>query len=142
MKTVRIFLLLVAAFFAAVPAHAFSVQIPDFDRLERELRLRPAQKAQYQAAVGASKRALMSVALAGLEIKERLSTEFAKSRPDLNALYQAHDLLVTQSAPLFREAHAEWSRLYAMMDEQQVAIAKSFIRDKLQLIPSPWDLIH
>ena len=133
MRLARAFLLAVAALLAVLPAHAFSVDLPDFDRLERQLKLRPAQKAQYYAAVGATKRALMSVALAGLEIKERLAEEFSKPRPDLNALYQAHDVLVMQSAPLFREAHDEWSRLYAMMDHDQVAIAKSYLRDKLDL---------
>ena len=128
----------VAALLVALPAHAFTVPMPDFERLERELRLRPDQKAQYYTAVGASKRALLSVALAGLEIKERLAQEFQKSRPDLNALYAAHDLLVSQTAPAFREAHDEWGRLYATLDEDQVAIARAFIRDKLMQVPVPW----
>jgi hypothetical protein len=123
--------LALAALLAVLPAHAFTVPVPDFDRLEIELRLRPAQKAQYQLAVGATKRALMSVAIAGLQVKERLSQEIAKPVPDLDALYRLHEEAVELAAPNFREAADEWSRLYAMMDERQVAIAKAYLRGLL-----------
>lgn len=129
----RALLLTLAACSIAVPAHAFSfnVEIPDFAQLENRLRLEPRQKAQYYVAVHVTKRALMAVAVAGLQIKERLGAEFSKARPDLGALYEAHEQMVRDAAPLFRDARAEWGKLYDMLDEQQVAVAKAFIRDKL-----------
>jgi hypothetical protein len=109
----------------------------DFDRLERMLRLQPAQKAQFDLAVGATQRALLAVAMSGLQIKERVSREFDKSRPDLNVLYDIHDQLIEQNKPLFREARNEWARLYSMLDPEQVAIAKRYIEDKLDLLLPP-----
>jgi len=109
----------------------------DFDRLERMLRLQPAQKAQFDLAVGATQRALLAVAMTGLQIKERVSREFDKSRPDLNVLYDIHDQLIEQNKPLFREARDEWARLYSMLDPEQVAIAKRYIEDKLDLLLPP-----
>ena len=137
LRWARGILLALAALLAVVPAHAlsFHVEVPDFEQLEGQLRLRPQQKAQYYVAVHVTKRALMAVALVGLQIKERLGHEFSKARPDFSALYQAHEQLVEEARPHFRDAHREWARLYAMMDEQQIAIAKAFIRDKLHFFP-------
>ena len=46
-----------------------------FDKLEQALNLSPAQKEQYDLAVGASKRMLFQVALVGLQVKEKLAAE-------------------------------------------------------------------
>ena len=107
---------------------------PEFDRLERALRLKPAQKVQFDVAVGASKRALLAVALAGMQVKERMLQELAKPRPDLNALYDIHDQVIEQNKPLFREARDEWTRLYAMLDPQQVDMVKRYLEDKLNIL--------
>jgi hypothetical protein len=133
------FLGLLAALAAlCTPVFAYSVHVPDFNKLERQLRLKPAQKAQFDLAVQASQRALMSVALAGLQVKERLAEEFAKPLPDLNALYRAHEEVVEMAAPNFREAHAEWERLYTMLDRAQVDAAKKFIREQLGFLAPAW----
>ncbi|MEO5694892.1 MAG: hypothetical protein ABIQ72_17290 [Usitatibacter sp.] len=116
--------------FAAGAAHAGPFDA-DFDRLERMLRLKPAQKEHFDVAVGSTKRALLAVALSGLEIKERVSKELAKDRPDLNALYDIHDQVVEQNKPLFREARDDWSKLYAVLEPDQVAIAKKYIEERL-----------
>ena len=107
---------------------------PEFERLERALRMKPAQKAQFDVAVGATKRALLAVAMAGLQVKERMAQEFAKPRPDLNALYDFHEQVIEQNKPLFREARDEWSKLYAMLDPQQVEVAKRYLEDKLSIL--------
>jgi len=104
---------------------------PDFDRLERVLRLKPAQKEQFDVAVLSTKRALLAVAMSGLEIKDRVSKELARDRPDLNTLYEIHEQVVEQNKPLFREARAEWSRLYALLNPDQVAIARRYLEDRL-----------
>lgn len=108
-----------------------SIPVPDFGRLERELRLKPIQKAQFDIAVEASQRALMSVALAGLQVKEKLSQEMAKPRPDLNILYSIHEDVMFIAAPNFRDAKVEWERLYRMLDRRQVDAAKRFLHEQL-----------
>ena len=107
---------------------------PDFDRLERALRLRPAQKEQFEVAVAATQRALFAVAMSGLQIKERVAKEFAKPLPDLNTIYDIHEQVIEQNKPLFREARDAWSKLFTMLDDEQVAITKRYIEDKLNVL--------
>lgn len=106
----------------------------DFERLERQLRMKPAQKAQFDLAVAATQRALLAVAMSGLQIKERIAQELAKPRPDLNTLYDIHEQVIEQNKPLFREARNEWQKLYGLLDEEQVAIAKRYIEDMLNIL--------
>lgn len=126
--------LFLAALLASTGALAYSINVPDFGLLERQLRIRPAQKAQFDAAVEASRRALMSVALAGLQVKERLAHELAKPLPDLNALYQLHAEAADLTLPNFREARAEWERLFAMLDRRQVEALKRFLAEQLYFV--------
>jgi hypothetical protein len=100
---------------------------PRYDDLEARLRLNPAQKEQFDVAKGATQRALLSIALVALEIKGRLAAELAKDRPDFDSLVRDPDALVDLARPHFREARAEWARLYAMMDNDQVAIAREYM---------------
>ena len=124
-------LLLVVLLFLTLPARAFTIEVPDFGRLEAELRLKPLQKAQAEIAVQASQRALMSVAIAGLQVKERLSSELAKPLPDLNVLYRLHADAYEMAAPNFREAREEWERFFRLLDKRQVEATKRFLRDNL-----------
>jgi hypothetical protein len=126
-------LLAALALFPSVAA-AYSIDVPDFGLLERQLRIRPSQKAQFDVAVQASKRALMSVALAGLQVKERLSRELDKPLPDLNALYRLHEEAADLTLPNFREASREWERLYAMLDRSQVDALKRFLGEQLPFL--------
>ena len=106
----------------------------DFDKLERALGLTPEQKEQYDVAVAATKRALLALAMSGMQVKERMEREFSKDRPDLNILYDFHDLVIQQNKPVFREAGEEWKKLHRMLDPDQVRIARRFIEDKLDLL--------
>ncbi len=103
-----------------------------FDELEGSLRLDRAQKAQFDAAVAATRRALLSVALAGLELKVRIAEELAKPKPDLDALARAQEEGIERSRPLFREARREWERFYATLDPSQVRRVKRFVEGKLR----------
>jgi hypothetical protein len=123
-------LLAVLAVFCS-PASAFTIRIPEFELLERQLRLSPLQKAQFEIAVQASQRALMSAAIAGLQVKERLSAELGKPLPDPTELYRLHEEAVEMAAPSFREAATEWERLFRLLDRRQVESAKRFLRDNL-----------
>ena len=125
------FLLALALLIFSAPTFAYEVRIPDFPQLERQLRLTPLQKAQFDIAVAASHRALMAVALAGLQAKERFNNEFSKPLPDLNVLFRLHEEVIEMAAPPFREAAAEWDRLYRLLDRRQVEAAKRFLKDNL-----------
>jgi len=119
-------------------AAAYSIQVPDFNKLERQLRIRPAQKAQFDLTVQATQRALMSVALAGLQVKEQLAQEMAKPMPDLNVLYRLHQDAIDLAGPNFREAGVEWKRLFLMLDRSQVEAAKRFLEEQLGSLASGW----
>jgi hypothetical protein len=119
---VAVMVLLLAA---ACGASAFSM--PRFDTLEAKLKIRPEQKQQFDAAVGATQRAMLAVGLVAVQLKEKLAQELLKPRPDFRALMDAQGTLIEQTRPLFREAREEWSRLYALLDPEQVAIARAFV---------------
>jgi hypothetical protein len=110
----------------AAQAQGFSFG-PRYDDLEARLRLNPAQKEQFDVAKGATQRALLSIGLVALEIKARLAAELAKDRPDFDSFMRDPEALVAQVRPHFSEARAEWARLYAMMDNDQVAIAREYM---------------
>lgn len=123
---------LLAAFLALLALASHASALSGFDELERSLRLNPVQKAQFDTAVAATQRALLSVGLAALQVKGRLAEELAKPKPDLDALARAQEEAIEQTRPLFREAHAEWARLYAMLDPDQVAATRAFVEEKLR----------
>jgi hypothetical protein len=100
---------------------------PRYDELEARLKLNPAQKEQFDVAKGATQRALLSIGLVVLEIKGRLAAELSKDRPDFESLARDPDAIVAQVRPHFREARDEWSKLYAMMDDAQVAVARDYM---------------
>jgi hypothetical protein len=116
---------------ASLAFAASAAEKPRFDQLEQRLKIRPEQKEQYDMAVGASKRALMAVALSAMEAKDRLAEELLKPRPDFSRLVDSYDRIVDQHRPLFREASIEWKKLYAILDDEQVQITKEFLRENL-----------
>jgi hypothetical protein len=105
--------------------------MPNFDKLEKKLKIRPEQKEQYDLAIGATKRALLAIGLTAMQLKERLATELAKPNPDFAALMRSHQEILEQSRPQFKEAGEEWKKLYALLDPEQVEIAKSFVHDNV-----------
>lgn len=119
-----------ALLLATAVAHASS--LPGFDGLERSLRLDAAQKAQFDVALGATQRALVSAGLGVLELKGRIAVELAKSRPDLKELARAQEEIVEQNRPLFGEARREWERFFAMLDPSQERRAREFVDKKLE----------
>ena len=126
-----------AALMLAFCANAMASPImPRFDQLEKRLKIRPEQKAQFDAAVAATQRALLAVAMSAMEFKERLDRELAKPRPDFGIFFDAQQDLIERNRPLFEEAAREWQRLYALLDPQQVEIVKTFLHENLgNLLP-------
>jgi hypothetical protein len=99
--------------------------------LERSLKLTPEQKEQYDLAVGATKRLMLGLTMAAMEAKERLAAELAKSRPDFRSLENLHDEVMENSKTLRREAREEWMKLYAMLDQAQVAELRDFLQRRV-----------
>ena len=105
--------------------------MPNFDDLEKRLHIRPDQKDQYDLAVGATKRALLSVGLAAMQMKDALVQELAKPSPDFRALARKQNQLIDDQRPLFREAGEQWQRLYRILDPRQVDTVRDFLRENL-----------
>ena len=112
-----------------------SAQRVDFDRLEQQLRLKPHQKVQFDLATAATQRAMLASAMELMQLKQRLADELMKPRPDLGALLSQHERAFELSKPLFKEAGDEWTKLYALMDDDQVAIARRYVEDQLGNLP-------
>ena len=135
MNALRVFVVVLAAGWLATFGCAVQASMPSglgFGDLEQSLRLNPEQKAQFDVAVSATQRAFLSVALVGMEMKDRVGAELAKPRPDLDALARIQQEAVEQTRPAFREAHVEWARLYAMLDPSQVRIARAQVEEQLE----------
>ena len=120
-----------AALLLAVSFGSQAASLPNFGKLEERLKIRPEQKEQYDTTIASTQRALVSVALVAMQLKDNLAREFAKPRPDFKALAREHEALIEQTRPLFKEAGEEWKKLYAQLDDEQVEIAKSFLRENL-----------
>ena len=118
-----------AAILLAASLGATAVSLPNFDELEQKLKIRSEQKDQFDMAVGSTKRALFAVGLAALQLKQRLTQELLKDRPDFGALMREQEAVVEQTRPLFREAGEQWKKLYAILDDEQVRIAKSYLKE-------------
>ncbi|HEX7557895.1 MAG TPA: hypothetical protein VF386_01795 [Usitatibacter sp.] len=117
--------------FVGLAALGASAAAPNFAQLEQKLKIRPEQKSQYDLAIGATKRALLVIGLTAMQLKERLAVELAKPNPDFVALMRSHQEILEQSRPQFKEAGQEWKKLYALLDPEQVEIAKAFVREHL-----------
>jgi hypothetical protein len=120
------------AFLLLAATMARASVLPGFDELERSLELDRAQKAQFDAAVAATQRALLSIAFGGLALKERIAAELDKQYPDLGAIARAQNDIIEQSRPLFRDARREWERFYAMLRPAQEKQARAFVEEKLK----------
>lgn len=104
--------------------------------LEARLKLTPEQKAQFDAAAGASQRALFAIGLAALQMKVRIATELAKDRPDPDAILREQDAVAAQVRPQFDEARAEWTKLYGMLNTEQAAVAREYVDRQLRNLES------
>jgi hypothetical protein len=134
LASLRAFLALVLA---AISFGAAAQSMPDFSQLEARLKIRPEQRDQYELAVGATKRALLAVGLAAMEMKETLVRELAKPSPDFRALARKQNELIEDQRPLFREAGEQWKKLYDVLDPKQVETVQQFLRENLGSLLAP-----
>jgi hypothetical protein len=105
---------------------------PRLDQFGKSLNLSPAQQAQFDAAVASTQRVIVAAAIDGMQLKAQVKAEFAKPRPDLEALARAKDASAERLKPLHEASRAEWLRFYATLGDDQVAIVKSFLEDKME----------
>lgn len=129
-------LLSLGAMAASITIPLPDVQMPDFKRLERELRLNPQQKEQYDVAVASLKRTLIASAGIFAELKDQLSEELLKSSPDYGRILRSQRAAWEMFNPQLQETLTEWSKLYALLEDDQVVIAKRFLRENLPAIPN------
>ena len=131
MRLVRCFLALVllAVSFGA------SADRGEFQRLERQLRLKPHQKELYYDAAAATQLALVASAMSLTQLKQELTEELLKPRPDFAGLLAAQGAAYELNRPLFEDAAAKWSRLYALLEDDQIVILRRFVERKLGSLP-------
>jgi hypothetical protein len=130
--------LVLALFLGASLGASFgaAAQSIDFAPLEKKLRLKPEQKAQFDRASSATQRALVSSAMAAVDLKGRLQDELMKARPDFGALFASQQAAIEMNRPLFREARDEWVKLYELLDNGQTAMARRYIEEQLRGLPT------
>jgi hypothetical protein len=138
--TIRSFLAAVAAFaaFGLPAAHAqlpgAGISFPAITKVERKLNLTPAQKVQFDIALEASKSSFVAVEANHKELKQLADLELAKTRPDLEMLANELDESMEQIRVEKAKVRAEWLKLYAMLSDDQVAIVKAALKEKIALM--------
>ena len=128
---IRRLLVVLLAFGAALALPVFA-RDAGVERLERSLKLDPLQQHQFDVALQATQRAMITIGLGALQFKTRLGMELLKDRPDPKALTQLQDEVVELARPQVRAARDEWMRFYAMLDGEQSAAAQAFMEEKLR----------
>ena len=68
-------------------------------------------------------------------LKQELADELSKKRPDLTGLLTSQRAAYELNAPLFAKASEEWSKLYALLEDDQVAIARRYVEKQLRSLP-------
>lgn len=122
--------------FALLAPGVAAAQLPGFgfEGLETSLKMTPHQKQQFDVAVTATQRAMIAIGLGAIQAKSRVTQELLKDKPDPDAFFMAQEEMVEFSKTHVRNARDEWLRLYALLDEDQVRVARSFAEEKLRLI--------
>ena len=115
----------------ALSLGAAAQSFPELDQLEAKLHIRPDQKKQYDVAIAATKRALLGVGLAAVQVKDALAKELAKDYPDFEALVRRQSQVFDETKPLFEDAMREWDRLIKLLDDRQAKIARAWLHDNL-----------
>jgi hypothetical protein len=136
----RSILAAVAAFVAvgvsAAPAGfpGAGISFPAITKVEEKLNLTPVQKAQFDVALAATRAAFVSIEASHLELKVIAEKELAKTRPDLELLTAELDDAMDLNRIERQKARAEWLKLYPMLSDEQVAIVKAAMQEKVALL--------
>jgi hypothetical protein len=137
---VRSLLAAVAAFvaFGLPAAHAdfpgAGISFPAITKVERKLNLTPEQKEQFDVALAASKVAFLALEANHKELRQFAQKELANARPNLEALSGEFDDAMEFGRTATRKARAEWLKLYAMLSDEQVAVVRDALQEKIALV--------
>ena len=136
---IRSFLAVFAACAAfGLPAHAqlpgTGISFPAITKVEEKLNLDPAQKAQFDVALAATKLAFIAIEKSHKDLKTFAETELAKTRPNLDLLTGEMDDAMDLNRIERQKARVEWLKLYAMLSDAQVATVKEAMQEKLALV--------
>ncbi|MCE1186488.1 MAG: Spy/CpxP family protein refolding chaperone [Zoogloea sp.] len=101
------------------------------DALQTQLKLDPAQQAQFAKARQLSLDAMKQGRETHSKLHEQAKAELAKPRPDLAALAEARDKAEEATRSQRQAARKEWLALYATLSPEQVAVAKAEMGDML-----------
>ena len=110
------------------------ISFPAITKVERKLNLTAEQKEQFDVALAASKVAFLAIEANHKDLKQFAETELANARPNLEALSGEFDDAMEFGRNATRKARAEWLKLYAMLSDEQVAIVKEELREKVALV--------
>ena len=110
------------------------ISFPAITKVERKLNLTAEQKAQFDVALAASKVAFLALEANHKDLKQFAETELANARPNLEALSGEFDDAMEFSRTVTHKARAEWLKLYATLSDEQVAVVRDALQEKIALV--------
>jgi hypothetical protein len=110
------------------------ISFPAITKVEHKLNLSPAQKAQFDVALNATRVAFAAIDTHHKELKAFAERELATARPNLELLAVEVDDTLDQGRIERHKAQVEWLKLYAMLSGEQVAIVKVALQEKLTMM--------
>jgi hypothetical protein len=117
------------------------VSFPAIARIEQKLNLTADQKAQFEVALAASKTAFLAIEENHKELKAFAEQELANTRHDLELLAAELDDAMELGRVQRHNARAEWLKLYAMLSDDQVAVVKTALQEKIAMVSWIRDLV-
>jgi Spy/CpxP family protein refolding chaperone len=100
-------------------------------KLKDQLNLNTSQQTMWDNAVAAGKSARTTARANMQKVHDALTTELAKSEPDLAAVAAASDSARQANAALHAQVRNAWLALYATFTPDQKALVKNGISDRL-----------
>jgi Spy/CpxP family protein refolding chaperone len=122
---------------SAQPAHD---RHGDFTRaiaaLKGQLNLNTSQQAMWDNAIAQSKAARESARANFGKLKTAMSTELAKTDPDLAAVAAASDEVQAANSALRKEVRNTWLTLYATFTSEQKAVVREALKQRMARMES------
>ena len=96
-----------------------------------QLNLNTSQQQMFDAAVASTKAAHQSAKSLRQSVKDALTTELAKTEPDLAAVAMVSDNAQQQGQALRKSVRGQWLALYATFSPDQKAVVRQMMQDRL-----------
>ena len=120
----------------AQPARGPGFALAMLVEIEGALNLDAAQKAQFDIATTATRQTYEAARARHEQMTAVVDAEMAKARPDLAALANYQDSEMDAARVVDSAARNEWLRLYALLDDTQAAVVKTFLQERMLRIDS------